>query len=83
MGKGEKKAILKEISAQMDKAVAMTKAMTTLKAEAAKLGVDDRIFKDLQKAIDATMAACKQAVKKLDAELAKDGGGGRSPPGRG
>ncbi len=83
MGKGDKEAILKEMSAQMDKAVAMIGALRTLKDQAAKLGVDEKIFKDLQKAIDDTKAAYKQAVKKLDAEIAKEGGSGRSPPGRG
>lgn len=84
MGKGDVDALQKEYDRLSVLLATLTKSMADISAQAQKLGVDPKIFKELQKAIDDTDAAQKKARKALLQEMKDNPGGNtRSPPSRG
>ncbi len=82
MGKGDAGELQKEYDRLSVLLNTLIRSMTEISAQAKKLGVDPKIFKELQKAIDDTDAAQKKVRKALLQEMKDNPGGNtRSPPG--
>lgn len=84
MAKGDVDELQKDYDRLSALLATLTQSMADIGAQAKRLGVDPKIFKDLQKAIEDTDAAQKRARKALLEEMKRHPGGNtRSPPSRG